>query len=65
MFKSLFRLILLCPVFLFMGLAITFTTDSEVVAFEFATKKRQKKKLSEKDILLKHIQSCFNKECEN
>ena len=65
MFKSLLRLILLCPVFLFMGLAIILTTDSEVVAFEFATKRRQKKKLSEKDILLKHIQSCFNKECDN
>jgi hypothetical protein len=48
-----------------MGLAIILTTDSEVVAFEFATKRRQKKKLSEKDILLKHIQSCFNKECDN
>ena len=48
-----------------MGLAITLTTDSGVVAFEFVTKKRQKKRLNEKDIILKHIQSCFNKECNN
>ena len=65
MFKDLLRLILLAPVFLFMGLAITLTTDSGVVAFEFVTKRRPKKQLSKKEIMLKHIQSCFNKECNN
>lgn len=64
MLKGLIRLFLLWPVFLLMGLAITITTDYDVVAFEFFKKPRKKKKLNQRDILLKHIKSCFNKDSE-